>query len=604
MTPPDDKNNSPEMGTVPLSPDELKTNVGTGTQPSPPRPAGAPSFGAGEQISGSGRFRIVQFIAQGGMGEVYEAEDTELHETVALKTVRPDIAASPHAMERFKREIQLARKITHPNICRIYDLFNHTRPDGSQVIFLTMELLTGESLAARLKRTGKMTVAAAFPLAKQMAMGLNAAHRAGIVHRDFKCANVMLVASPEAPGGTRAVITDFGLALSTSGKAVEAIGDSIGSIVGSPAYMAPEQVEGKETSSAVDVYAFGIVLYEMVTGVTPFVGENAMAIAVKRLKELPPSPRRYTPDLDENWERAILQCLEIDPLHRFSSMMELVKAITPSAAPVRPAAPPPVPMTFKPAAPAPAPGAAPTRAMVCPNCYRQLGTMTRCPACNIDVAPQSGPDSDEQFIRSIHKRKATAKRKVITGRMIGVMIPLLLIAAFLGALCWPVPPPPTGQPLGPASRALIKAGWDQFQDDVKFHRIAHYEIADGQLTSLIQERPEGAGTVVNLQDGLKLYVPTQWHGLPIKLRITAFPVYEKQHLKLNLDDVSFGVIPVPAVLMDRVEEKLDEDLTPQLQTILKGVTTAKFAKGKVTLDYIPPMTAPGQMGGEGWRVIK
>src|SRR5208282_114840 len=163
----------------------------------------------------AGRFRIVRFIAGGGMGEVYEAEDQELHEQVAVKTIRPEILAQPNAVTRFKREVHLARKVTHRNVCRIFDLFRH-RPDGGTVqeetVFISMELLRGKTLGTRLKEGGRMSEGEALPLIGQMASALAAAHAVGIVHRDFKPGNVVLV---EVPGqdAERAVVTDFGLAL-------------------------------------------------------------------------------------------------------------------------------------------------------------------------------------------------------------------------------------------------------------------------------------------------------------------------------------------------------------------------------------------------------
>src|SRR6266496_4438449 len=152
------------------------------------------TFHAGDVLSG--RFRIVQFLAQGGMGEIYEAEDLELGRIVALKTIRPEIATEPRIVQRFKREITLSLKVTHPNVCRIFDLFHHRMGWGTgeaEMSFLAMELLRGETLASKLRAVGRMTTVEALPIVEQMAAGLAAAHRAGGVHRDFKSANVVLV---------------------------------------------------------------------------------------------------------------------------------------------------------------------------------------------------------------------------------------------------------------------------------------------------------------------------------------------------------------------------------------------------------------------------
>src|SRR6202041_2222315 len=163
----------------------------------------------------AGRFRIVRYIAGGGMGEVYEAEDQELRERVAIKTIRADILVQPNAMARFKREVYLARKVTHPNVCRIFDLFRHKPDDGSvkeEIVFISMELLPGKTLAARMKDGARMSMSEALPLVGQMASALAAAPEVGIVHRDFKPGNVVLVAG-SGTSGERAVVTDFGLAL-------------------------------------------------------------------------------------------------------------------------------------------------------------------------------------------------------------------------------------------------------------------------------------------------------------------------------------------------------------------------------------------------------
>ncbi len=288
-----------------------------------PRRPEEPGFAPGETLAG--RYRVAGFIARGGMGEVYEVDDLELRERVALKTVRPEVARDTFAVERFRREIQLARKVTHPNACRIFDVSHHRddrHPEG--VIFLTMELLAGETLAQRLQRGGPLTPAEALPVARQVAEALDAAHQAGIVHRDLKPGNVMLV---EGRSGTRAVVTDFGLARLESGNEGGLTLTAAAAVVGTPAYLAPEQVEGAEVTAAADVYSFGILLYEMITGKVPFLGDNALSTAAKRLREAPVPPRVHAPGLDPRWEAAILRCLERSPENRFASAPEAVAAI-------------------------------------------------------------------------------------------------------------------------------------------------------------------------------------------------------------------------------------------------------------------------------------
>jgi tetratricopeptide (TPR) repeat protein/tRNA A-37 threonylcarbamoyl transferase component Bud32/TolB-like protein len=301
-----------------------------------------PAFSPGEMIGG--RYRVVRFIARGGMGEVYEVEDLELRERVALKTIRAEVARDEVTVERFRREIQLARKVTHPNVCRIFDVAFH-----GGLIFLTMELLEGETLGHRLRRAGRMSIAEALPIARQMADALQAAHQAGIIHRDLKPGNVVLT---EGRGGLRAVVTDFGLARLEAGETSPHTPDLTvqAGVVGTPAYLAPEQVEGKEITSAVDVYALGVVLYEMATGVVPFTGETAISVAIRRLREPPPSPRVHVADLDARWESAILKCLEKEPSGRFATAPEAIQALqAPAAIPAIPSIAPDPPIAEKPA---------------------------------------------------------------------------------------------------------------------------------------------------------------------------------------------------------------------------------------------------------------
>ena len=286
---------------------------------------GAHVFGPGELVGG--RYRIVRFVARGGMGEVYEAEDAELRGRVALKTIRPEVASSHQALERFKREIQLARQVTHPNVCRIFDIGYHRGPGGeADVSFLSMEFLPGETLDKRVRREGRLSPAQALPLVRQMASALAAAHAMGIVHRDFKSGNVALVPASREGEGARAVVTDFGLARG-GGSQDSPVATATGHVVGTPAYMAPEQVEGKPVSAAADIYALGVVIYEMVTGKWPFEGDSSLSVAVKRLMEPPAPPRVHVPDLDPLWERTILRCLERQPEDRFARVEDVVEAL-------------------------------------------------------------------------------------------------------------------------------------------------------------------------------------------------------------------------------------------------------------------------------------
>jgi serine/threonine protein kinase/tetratricopeptide (TPR) repeat protein len=291
-------------------------------------PAQSQSFVPGDLVAE--RFRVIRFVARGGMGEVYEAEDIELRERVALKSIRSELLHDGRVLDRFKREVHLARKVTHPNVCRIFDLFRQpaSAPGGDShgpVAFVAMELLEGETLAEFLHRQPRLSIEEARPIAVQMAAGLGAAHSAGVLHRDFKPGNVLLVPGTK---GVRAVITDFGLALrSNADVSLAATVTGAGEVLGTPAYMSPEQVEGKDLTPASDVYAFGLVLYQMVTGTHAFDGSTPLSMAVRRIKENPAPPRTLAPDLDPRWESVILKCLDREPKARFQNGDEVAEAL-------------------------------------------------------------------------------------------------------------------------------------------------------------------------------------------------------------------------------------------------------------------------------------
>ncbi len=262
------------------------------------------------------------------MGAVYEAEDLELGGHVALKTVRPETATNPRTIERFKQEIYLARKVTHANVCRIFDLFHHRlgSTDG-EIMFVTMELLRGETLAERLRRVGRMSTRDFVPLVTQMAQGLHAAHQVGIVHRDFKPSNVVLVPVKEQSDDVRAVVSDFGLAHTSSSDGSQMLAlTGTGDVVGTPAYIAPEILDHRGATAATDIYALGVVMYEMVTGRLPFEGDTPLIAVLERLRRPAESPRALVPELDPRWEAIILRCLEREPADRFASAADVVSA--------------------------------------------------------------------------------------------------------------------------------------------------------------------------------------------------------------------------------------------------------------------------------------
>jgi len=300
----------------------------------------------------SGRYRIVRLIGRGGMGEVYEAEDLELRTRVALKTMRSDVTRDEASLARLRREVELARRIAHPNVCRIFDLGRDER-DGHDELYLSMELLAGETLEARITRDGPLREPEATAIAAQLCAGLDAAHDAGVIHRDLKTANVMLV---PAAGGVRAVITDFGLACAahatsatsawpsssgddtaSSARATSASGVAsgfsapavtrAGDLFGTPHYMAPEQVSGGTVDQAADIFALGVVLYRLVSGRYPYDGATAWQVMVRRLTEAPAPLRDGCPDIPARWERAVMPCLARERRQRPGRAGDVIRAI-------------------------------------------------------------------------------------------------------------------------------------------------------------------------------------------------------------------------------------------------------------------------------------
>jgi len=276
------------------------------------------------------RFRVIRFLSRGGMGEVYEAEDIELNRRVALKMVRPLVSGDPDCLQRFKREVKLAQQVSHPNVCRIFDFFRHSTTVSSgnlELVFVSMELLQGETLAERLQRIGKMEADEALRIISQVLSALEAAHAVGVLHRDLKPGNIFLVSS-EGSNSCRAVVTDFGLALPFSKDFSPGATPATSSgVLGTPAYMSPEQLENGPLTPASDIYALGLVMYHMAAGVLPSKDETPFMVAARRLNERTPSPRRFVPEIDPLWESVIMKCLERDASRRFQSAREIAKTL-------------------------------------------------------------------------------------------------------------------------------------------------------------------------------------------------------------------------------------------------------------------------------------
>jgi eukaryotic-like serine/threonine-protein kinase len=292
-----------------------------GSEPAPPQ---ATAFREGEIVLN--RFRIVRALGRGGMGEVYEAQDEELG-PVALKTVRRDSLGDDAMLRRFKKEVRLARQVTSPHVCRIHELFmlpNDGPRHGKHRVaaFLTMELLAGVTLAERMKG-GPLPWSEAEPIAIEMCQGLEALHRVGLVHRDFKPANTMLALRG---GVTHAVVMDLGLALKPEQAKNSSKLTQAGRIVGTPEYMAPEQLKGAAVSFATDIYAFGLVLYEMTTGKRPF-GATSPFEPMEGRRKHPPAVSSLQHGLPRSLDAVLQKCLEFEPGDRFESAQAVAQAL-------------------------------------------------------------------------------------------------------------------------------------------------------------------------------------------------------------------------------------------------------------------------------------
>jgi serine/threonine-protein kinase len=254
------------------------------------------------------RYTIVSKLGAGGMGVVYNAHDRDLDRIVALKVLSPAIAANSGAMQRFKQEVLLASRISHKNIVRTHDI-----GEAEPVRFLTMAYVEGEDLQEFLKRRGRLPPEEVIGIARQIAGALEAAHNEGVVHRDLKPRNVLLDKQGQV------YVSDFGLAKSFGQDDISLT--QVGEVMGTPRYMAPEQMEGKPADQRTDIYAFGLILYEMVTGESPFEAPGAL---FKRFGERPSSPRRIAPDIPASLENIILRCLEPDPVRRYQKARDVL----------------------------------------------------------------------------------------------------------------------------------------------------------------------------------------------------------------------------------------------------------------------------------------
>jgi eukaryotic-like serine/threonine-protein kinase len=254
------------------------------------------------------RYKIIKVLGEGGMGAVYKAQDLELERELALKIVRPELSNNPEILQRFKQELILARQVTDRNIIRIFDL-----GEAQGIKFITMEYVEGQNLHQLLKQRGKLDVAEAVNIMEQVAAGLAAAHREGIIHRDLKPGNIMR----EVNG--RVVVMDFGLARTISGDGMT----RTGAMLGTMEYMSPEQAQGKELKASSDIFTVGLILYELLAGVTPFHAESAIASLLMRTQQRAVPLADFDKKIPGSLSNIVAKCLERDPANRYQSAEEL-----------------------------------------------------------------------------------------------------------------------------------------------------------------------------------------------------------------------------------------------------------------------------------------
>jgi eukaryotic-like serine/threonine-protein kinase len=272
-----------------------------------------------------GNYRATQLIGEGGMGVVYLAEHPTIGRRAAVKILRPGLTDNPEIAKRFFNEARAANAIRHPGIVEVFD--SGTLPTG--VSYIVMELLEGESLAARLRRVGRLTAGDARNFAAQIASALAAAHTAGIVHRDLKPDNLFLVPDARDISVETVKVLDFGIAkLGMDASGTSSVRTRTGSVMGTPAYMSPEQCRGtKEVDARTDIYALGVILFEMVCGRTPFVSEGFGEMVHLHISAEPPVPRSIEPSVPPDLERVILRCLVKEPNGRLPTMVELQEVL-------------------------------------------------------------------------------------------------------------------------------------------------------------------------------------------------------------------------------------------------------------------------------------
>ncbi|MEM6455665.1 MAG: protein kinase [Acidobacteriota bacterium] len=312
-----------EAPTVVFSNPTASTSVGTAAQPSVAAATGAPVTGQTATATSTGgalfgsRFELRAVLGAGGMGMVYLAHDRDLDEAVALKMLKEEAQVDAENFARLKRELKLARKIAHPNVLRTYDF-----GEVNGLPFITMEYVRGIDLRKLLERRGALPWNAGLRLARQLCRGLDAAHQQGVLHRDIKPENIIV----DATGNAK--LMDFGIARPIQRMAGDVGHTRPGSVVGTPFYLAPEQLKGEEPDARADIYACGVVFYELFTGVQPFGDEtNIIKLLTRKAQEDPAPPRQFVGDLPAPLDALIMRCLQREPAGRYASAQMLQEAL-------------------------------------------------------------------------------------------------------------------------------------------------------------------------------------------------------------------------------------------------------------------------------------